>query len=73
MSKKPFDGQFRKDIYILHRATKGEVYLSDYPKLSKKIKKYYEGQGIEFYDDPESDNLYLLDLIKDELKCDIAV
>lgn len=72
MSKKPFEGKFSKDLYILTCATKGELYLGDYPKLVKKLKKYYNQQGIEFYDEPESDNLYLLDLIKEEMNLNVA-
>lgn len=72
MTKKPFEGKFSKDLYILNCATKGEVYLGDYPKLLKKLKKYFEQQDIEFCGEPESDNLYLLDLIKEELNLNIA-
>lgn len=73
MTKKPFDGKFSKDIYTLTRATRGEVYLGDYPKLVKKLKKYFaEVSNAEFYDEPESDNLYLLDLIKEELDINVA-
>ena len=72
MSKKPFEGKFSKDLYILTCATKGELYLGDYPKLVKKLKKYFEQQNIEFCDEPETDNLYLLDLIKEELNLNVA-
>lgn len=72
MSKKPFEGKFSKDLYILTCATKGKLYLGDYPKLVKKLKKYFEQQNIEFCDEPETDNLYLLDLIKEELNLNVA-
>lgn len=75
MTRKPFDGKFSKDIHILTRATNGEAYLGDYPKLTKKLKRYFTEQysDIQFYNEPESDNLYLLDLIRNELKIDVAV
>jgi hypothetical protein len=74
MTKKPFDGKFNKDLHILTRATRGEVYLGNYPKLIKKIKKHFleTFPDIEFCNEPESDNLYLLDLIKEELNLNIA-
>jgi hypothetical protein len=68
MSRKPFDGKFSKDLHILNRTTKGESYLGDYPKLHKKLKKYFEQQNIEFCGEPETDNLYLIDLIREELQ-----
>jgi hypothetical protein len=74
MTKKPFDGKFSKDLHILTRATKGEAYLGDYPKLVKKIKRHFLDTcpDVEFYDEPESDNLYLLDLIREELNSNVA-
>jgi hypothetical protein len=75
MTTKPFDGKFSKDLHILTCATKGEVYLGEYPKLVKKLKRYFTERysDVEFYNEPESDNLYLLDLIRNELKIDVAV
>ena len=68
MSTKSFESTFRKSQYILQRAVNREVDLDyDYPKIYKKIKKFYETNGVQFYDEPEADYQYLLDLLKDNL------
>lgn len=72
MTTKTFQSQFRKDLYILTRAANSEVDLEyGYPKLFKKVKKYFVNQGVEFYDDPETDYRYILSLIGEELKIDV--
>lgn len=72
MTTKSFDSKFRKDLFTLNRAANREVILPiDYPKLYKKVKKYFEAEGIEFYNEIEADYEYILSLITEELKLDI--
>jgi hypothetical protein len=73
MTQKAFNRKFAKDMSIITQATKGEVYLGSYNKLVKKLKKYFiQEQGAQFYDEAESDNLYLLELIRTELDINVA-
>ncbi len=73
MSKKTFDVQFRKDKTILERAANRFVDLDyDYPKLYKKVKKYFQTQeGVEFYNEPEADYEAVLSLISEKLQLDV--
>lgn len=72
MSSKSFDSTFRKSQYILQRAVNREVDLEyDYPKVYKKVKKFYESNGVELYDEPESDYETILALIAEDLKVDV--
>lgn len=73
MTQKAFNRKFAKDMSIITQATRGEVYLGDYTKLVKKLKKYFiQEQSAQFYDEAESDNLYLLELIKAEINLNVA-
>jgi hypothetical protein len=72
MATKPFEIQFRKDIYNLTRAANRVIDLDyEYPKLYKKVMKYFKNQGIEFYDEPEADYEAILSLISEQLKLDV--
>lgn len=73
MSKKSFDVLFRKDMAVLERAAYRAVDLDyEYPKLYKKVKKYFQNQeGVVFYDEPEADYEAVLSLISEKLKLDI--
>ena len=72
MSNKPFEAQFRKDIDLLTRAVYRVIDLDfDQPKVYKKVKKYFQNQGIEFYDEPEADYELVLSLLREELKLDV--
>jgi hypothetical protein len=72
MTSKSFESKFRKDLYILNRAAIREVILPiDQPKLYKKVKKYFESEGVQFYNEIEADYEYILSLITEELKLDI--
>lgn len=69
MSNKSFETTFRKSLYILERAANREIDLDyDYPKIYKKVKKFYENNGVEFYDEPEADYEAILALIAEELE-----
>jgi len=72
MSIKTFESTFRKSQYILQRAVNREVDLDyDYPKIYKKIKKFYETNGVQFYDEPEADYEAVLALIAEDLQVDV--
>lgn len=72
MSTKSFDSAFRKSQYILQRAVNREVDLEyDYPKIYKKVKKYYQNNGVQFYDDQEADYELIIELIAEDLKLSI--
>lgn len=72
MSNSSFQSKFRKSIYILTRAANREIDLEyDQPKLFKKIKKFYEEQGVEFYHEPEADYELILGLLCDDLQVDV--
>lgn len=69
MSNKSFETTFRKSLYILQRAANREIDLEyDYPKIYKKVKKFYVANSVEFYDEPEADYEAILALIADDLK-----
>ena len=73
MSTKSFDSAFRKSQYILQRAVNREVDLEyDYPKIYKKVKKYYQANGVQFYDDQEADYELIIELIAEDLKLSIT-
>jgi hypothetical protein len=69
MSNKSFEATFRKSLYILQRAANREIDLDyDYPKIYKKVRKFYETNGVEFYDEPEADYEAILALIAEDLE-----
>lgn len=73
MSKKSFDVLFRKDMEVLMRSVRMAVDLDlQYPKLYKKVKKYFQQQeGVEFYDEPDADYDLIISLISQKIKIDI--
>ena len=74
MSNQTFCSKFRKSTQTLNRAIKREVILAiDQPKLYKKIVKYFESEGVEFYGDIEADYELILSLISEELQSNVLV
>lgn len=68
MSTKSFDLTFRKSLYILQRAANREVDLEyDYPKIYKKVKKFYINEDYQFSGIPDQDYETVLNLIGEEL------
>ena len=61
--------KFRKDISTLRAAANKEIFLDvKYPKLYKKVKKYYEKEGtVEFTGEPLEDYDILMDVIAEDL------
>ena len=61
--------KFKKDISTLRSAANGEFFLDVmYPKLYKKVRKFYEKDGVEFSGDPLDDYDILLDCISQDLE-----
>ena len=45
--------KFKKDLQTLEGAAKGDFFLDvKNPKLFKKVRKFYENDGVEFSGDP---------------------
>ena len=63
--------KFRKDISTLRAAANREIYLDvKYPKLYKKVKRYYEGlQYINLKgEDPDADYNAVVECLIEDLK-----
>ena len=61
--------KFKKDIATLRSAVEGEFYLDvKNPKLYKKVRKFYENDGVEFSGDPLDDYDILIDCIAEDLE-----
>jgi hypothetical protein len=72
MSDYSFNSKFRKSIYTLARAANREIDLEyDQPKLFKKVKKFYEEQGVQFYQESEADYELILSLLSEDLQVDV--
>ena len=60
--------KFKKDLQTLRAAAKGDFYLDvKNPKLYKKVRKFYQNEGVIFSDDP----LYNYDILIDYLAQDL--
>lgn len=72
MSDQSFRERFKKSIPTLQRTVKREVILPlDQPKLYKKVRKYFESTGVQFYNEVEADYELLLELISEELSLEL--
>jgi len=61
--------KFKKDVNILRAAANGEFYLDvKNPKLYKKVRRYYEQNGVVFSGDPEDDYEMLIDYLYEDLE-----
>lgn len=61
--------KFKKDISTLKLAASGEIYLDvKNPKLFKKIRRFYENEGIVFSGDPLDDYEILIDCLSEDLE-----
>jgi len=68
MSSTKFYSKFKSDLRKLTDAIEGQVALDlDYPKLYRKLTRYYEDQGIQLYQDPEDDYNVILDQVEADL------
>ena len=61
--------KFKKDVSTLRSAANGEIYLDvKNPKLYKKVRKFYENQGVIFSDDPLDNYDILIDCLVQDLE-----
>jgi hypothetical protein len=61
--------KFKKDIQTLRNAANGEFYLDvKNPKLYKKVRRYYENEGVVFSGDPTDDYEILMEYVFSDLE-----
>ena len=61
--------KFKKDIQTLWGAVNGDFYLDvKNPKLFKKVRKFYESNGVVFSGDPLDDYEIMMDQIYSDLQ-----
>ena len=61
--------KFKKDISTLRAAANGDFYLDvKNPKLYKKVRRYYENEGVVFSGDPLDDYEMLMEYVLADLE-----
>jgi len=61
--------KFKKDLQTLRSAANGDFYLDvKNPKLYKKVRKYYQNEGVIFSDDPLDNYDILIDYLIHDLE-----
>ena len=61
--------KFKKDIQTLRGAANGNFYLDvKNPKLFKKVRRYYENEGVVFSGDPLDDYEMLMEYVLSDLE-----
>ena len=61
--------KFKKDVSTLRLAANGEIYLDvKNPKLYKKVRRFYENEGVVFSGDPLDDYDILMETIAADLE-----
>jgi hypothetical protein len=61
--------KFKKDVSTLRLAANGEIYLDvKNPKLYKKVRRFYENEGVVFSGDPLDDYDMLMEYIQQDLE-----
>ena len=61
--------KFKKDISTLRAAANGDFYLDvKNPKLYKKVRRYYENEGVVFSGDPMDDYEMLMEYLYQDLE-----
>ena len=61
--------KFKKDVQTLKGAVNGDFFLDvKNPKLLKKVRKYYENNGVVFSGDPLDDYDILIDCVAEDLE-----
>lgn len=64
--------KFRKDLHTLKGAANRETYLDvKNPKLFKKVRRFYEREGVEFTGDGLEDYEILIDCIAQDLEAEV--
>ena len=61
--------KFKKDVQVLRAAANGDFYLDvKNPKLYKKVRRFYENEGMIFSGDPLDDYEMLMDYLDQDLE-----
>tara|TARA_A200000159_G_scaffold59316_1_gene54872 strand:- start:8589 stop:8804 length:216 start_codon:yes stop_codon:yes gene_type:complete len=61
--------KFKKDISILRAAADGEIFLDiKNPKLFKKVRRFYEREGVVFSGEPLDDYEILMEYLFQDLE-----
>jgi hypothetical protein len=61
--------KFKKDVSTLRSAANGEFYLDvKNPKLYKKVRRYYENEGVIFSGEPLDDYEMLMEYVAQDLE-----
>ena len=61
--------KFKKDVSTLRLAANGEIYLDvKNPKLYKKVRRYYENEGVMFSEDPLDNYDILIECLAQDLE-----
>jgi len=61
--------KFRKDLQTLRGAANGDFYLDvKNPKLYKKVRRFYENEGVVFSGDPLDDYEMLMEYVLVDLE-----
>ena len=61
--------KFKKDLQTLRGAANGDFFLDvKNPKLFKKVRKFYENDGVTFSGDPLDDYDILIDCLAEDLE-----
>ena len=61
--------KFKKDISTLRAAANGEIFLDvKNPKLFKKVRRFYEKEGVVFSGEPLDDYEMLMEQIYSDLE-----
>jgi hypothetical protein len=61
--------KFKKDVSTLRAAANGDFYLDvKNPKLYKKVRRFYENQGVVFSGDPLDDYDILMEYVYSDLE-----
>ena len=61
--------KFKKDVQTLRGAANGDFFLDvKNPKLFKKVRRYYENEGVVFSVDPMDDYDILMEYVASDLE-----
>ena len=61
--------KFKKDIQTLRSAANGDIYLDvKNPKPFKKVRRYYENEGVVFSGEPLDDYEMLMEYVSGDLE-----
>jgi hypothetical protein len=61
--------KFKKDLQTLRAAANGDFYLDvKNPKLYKKVRKFYQNEGVIFSDDPLDNYEMLMEYVLVDLE-----